>query len=366
MCNWGLFLAGVILLAYIACIIGSVTLMLFTFVLGMLLVLGVCSIVLRCLKIEVKLKVPIEISEKDKENLVKVRIHNSGNHAIAKGKVLIVVKDVIRGKASRYWLKLPIIQVGENEFVENIIFPEMGRYELRLKRVRIYDVTGLTYGDVWTKGISRIQVMPEMFQVPVLRTDATRNFYGDAEAFDDRVPGYDHSEIFQVREYQRGDRLQHVHWKLTAKHDELVVKEHSLPKPCPVVLFLEYCPGLFGKRCKGILPFMEAVVGLSFSIMDTGCPHFVVWYDYIQKDVLRIRVEDEESMFYFIGILMNIRFGRCKGGLAQRYREKYRTETYVREFTLNEKLVLKDETSTSQKLSARHLKKSLSEIELIL
>lgn len=359
------FLAGIIVLVYIACIFQSATLMMFVFVLGALFLFGACNVIWRCRKVKAHLHVPIEISEKGRENLVKINISNAGG-SITKGKALIVVKDVIRRRNRRYWLKLPAIQTGENEFVESIVFPEMGKYELFLKRIRVYDLSGLVHGDIWMKAVGRVQVMPQMIEVPAFRTEATRNFYGESDTFDEHLPGYDQSEIFQVREYQRGDRMQQVHWKLTAKHEKLVVKEHSLPKSCPVVLFLEYRPGLFGSRRNRLLTFMEAAAGLSFSIMDAGCPHYIAWYDKGQKEVLRLRVEDEESMFYFMGILMTLRFGRCKGALVQQYAEKYRYETYVRGFVLDEKLVLRNENEVLKKLSARNLEKTMSETELIL
>lgn len=366
MFNLGWFLLGIVILLYIACIIGSATLMLLVFVLGALSVVGACSVIWRCLKIKARLQIPIELSEKGRENLLKISVVNYGSSSLAKVKVLIVIKDHLRGRKHRYWRKLPVVHTGENEYVESVVIPEMGNYDIYLRKVRVYDLTGLVRGDVWTKSRGRIQVMPQMYEVNVLRTEATKNFYGEAEVYDERQPGYDHSEIFQIREYQRGDKLQNVHWKLTAKHDELVVKEHSLPRSCPVVLFLEYRPWIFGRMRWRLRPFMEAAAGLSFSVMDSGCPHYVVWYDKLQKDLVRVRVENEESMFYFIGILMKIRFGRHKGALAECYREKYRAETYVREYTLNEKLVLTDGEGVSKKLSPRRLEESLSKVELVL
>ena len=42
--------------------------------------------------------------------------------------------------------------------------------------------------------------------------------------------GDDGSEVFEVRAYRDGDPLQRVHWKLTAKTGEMLVREFSLPK----------------------------------------------------------------------------------------------------------------------------------------
>ncbi len=366
MFSLGIFLLIIFAITYMAFWLENATLMLFAFALGILFVVSVCSVILCCSKVRGSLQVPIEISEKGRENLVKVTISNGTSGTLPRVAVLFVVKDTTRGTTKRFLRKISSVPTGESEYVESIVFPEMGRYKLFLRKIRVCDVTGLAYGSVWTRSVANIQVMPGFFRIPVLRTEATKNFYGEADSYDERLPGYDNSEIFQIREYQRGDRLQHVHWKLTAKHDELVVKEHSLPKSCPVVLLLDYRPGIWGGQRRRILPFMEAAASLSFSMMEVGCPHYIAWYDRAQKDILRVRVDDEESMFYFVGILTDIRFGRCRSELAELYGDKYRMETYVREFVLDEKLVLKNGSEVINKIAARNVEKTLTEMELVL
>lgn len=360
--SFGIF---IILLIYVALLLKNTTAMLLVFVMVVLYVVAFVSMLLGCIMVRASLQIPIEISEKDRENLLKIHITNKNRTGISKAKVRIVVKDMLTGKKRRYWRKLPILAVGENEFVESLIFHEMGRYEVVLRKIRLYDITGFMYGDVWTHKKCRIQVMPGMCEMPVLRTESTRNFYGEAEIYDEHLPGYDNSEIFQMREYQRGDRLQNVHWKLTAKHEELIIKEHSLPRACPVVIYMDFHPRMFPSK-KALRPFMESVAAMSFSMMNAGCPHYITWFDGAEKDIVRVRVDNEESLFYFIGILTDIRWGRLKGSLREHYHDKYRGENYVREYVLNQKLELKEGAEVISVLSARNLEKSLSEIELVL
>lgn len=42
-------------------------------------------------------------------------------------------------------------------------------------------------------------------------------------------PGDDPSEIYGIREYGPGDKIRNIHWKMSAKFDDIMVKEHSLP-----------------------------------------------------------------------------------------------------------------------------------------
>ena len=45
--------------------------------------------------------------------------------------------------------------------------------------------------------------------------------------------------MLDIREYQPGDRLQHIHWKLSAKRDNLLVKEFESNAEVSLCLLLE-------------------------------------------------------------------------------------------------------------------------------
>lgn len=347
---------------YIAIMYQSTTMLLLVFMEAAFFVVAAISGLFRCIRIRGRVEVPVGIAERARESLVKLVISNRSFLPVNRMKVLIVVKDIMRKKKKKYWMKLPVVPRGESEYIQAVSFFGTGSYEISLQRLRICDITGLFAWNVRTKKHSVVQVLPEFYDVPVRLTPATRNFYGEADVYDEHMPGHDNNELFQVREYRAGDRLQNVHWKLTAKQDELIVKEHSLPKACPVILFLSYQPG---KR-RQLLYFLETVASLSFSIMDAGCPHYVVWYEGTELDVTRIRVDDEESMFYMIGVLMKNRWVRCREDLKQRYREKYRQDPYVWALTVDEKLQLYKEKELLVRYSAKKLKTSLSQIELLL
>lgn len=356
------FLLVIGITVYIAFMYQSATMMLLFYMEAALFVVAFFSVLFRCFRIRGHVEVPVGIAERGRESLVKLVLSNRCLLAVNKIKALIVVKDAMRGRKKKYWMTLPVAPRGESEYIQAISFYGTGSYEVFLRKLKIYDITGLFCWNVRVKKQGMVQVLPELHDVPVRLTQATRNFYGEADVYDENMPGHDNSEIFQMREYRAGDRLQNVHWKLTAKQDELMVKDYSLPKACPVILFLSYQPG---KR-RQLLAYLEAVASLSFSIMDAGCPHYVVWYDGSEQDIMRIRVDDEESLFYMIGVLMKNRWVRCREDIKLRYRNKYRQEPYVWALTLDEKLQLYKEKELLTKYSKRKLSMSLGQMELLL
>lgn len=328
------------------------------------LIVSLCYLLFRKFTIKGKVEVPIGISEPGKANLVKVIIKNKSVVPLMRAKALIVVEDTLSGIKKKSWMKLSEVLRGQNVFTKSVIFPGAGNYEVTLKKLRIYDITGLLHVCVQVRRMGRIQVMPTMHDVPVRLTLAVKNFYGEADVYDEHTPGHDNSELFQVREYQKGDRLQNVHWKMSAKQDEIMVKEHSFPKACPIILFLDY--HVNKKAKKNTLAYIEAVTSISFSLIDAGCPHYVVWYDLDEMDIKRVRVDNEESLFYFIELLMKVKFETSKEAIIDRYKEKYRHEPYVWTLSIDENLVLKKGEEIYVKLSESDLEKSLSQMEIIL
>ena len=193
-------------------------------------------------------------------------------------------------------------------------------------------------------------------------TERTRNFFGDADVYDDFRPGNDSSEIFDVREFRDGDKIQSIHWKLSAKMQELVVREDSQPLACPVVLLLDSAKIRTGKQAQA---FLSVAASLVFSMMDVHCPHYVSWYSGSQQDMVRVRVDDEEGYYTFLSsYLADMR--EAPQEIRQLYREKYRYDHELHTLLLTGELALSMDGKLLKKLSEVEWKERLSALELIL
>lgn len=360
------FIVEIIALIYLAIMYENEAIMLLVYLQVVMFFIGFLIILLRGLTVKGRLSIPVGISEVGRDHLVKVTVIKTGLVPVLRMKAQIVIEDTLRGDRWSEWVKLPEIPRGESTFNWSTWFETAGNYEVRLRKLRVYDLTGLLYGDMPMKSFGRVQVMPKLYDMPVRLTMAVKNFYGESDVYDEHSPGPDHSELFQVRSYQAGDRLQNVHWKLTAKQNEMMVKDSSLPKSCPVVLFLDVHLPKLAKRMKCATSFVEIAASISYSLMDAGCPHYVVWYDRETADISRVRVDDEESLFYFIGMLMGIRWRDSEEDMMQMYRDKYRHETFVWSLVLDETLVLKQNGEVLTQFVTDDLEKALSQVELLL
>ena len=91
-------------------------------------------------------------------------------------------------------------------------------------------------------------------------------------------PGDDPSETFGLREYQTGDRLRSIHWKLSEKTDGLMVRQLGLPVDDSLLLLLDSsadaAPSAAEREALG-----EAAVSVSAALCGESIPHRLAWLD---------------------------------------------------------------------------------------
>ena len=170
-----------------------------------------------------------------------------------------------------------------------------GKFHLQANKVRIYSFTHLLSLPVACKAKADILFYPSPFVIPIQLSEGIRFFSAECDGFEEIIPGTGSYHTSDIREFLPGDKLRQIHWKLSARTDQLLVKETGRPKGFPVLLFLEK-----GKSDKKASPsqystFLQYAASLSYSFLYYGCNHFVVWYNEKEHALLRIPIQNEED-----------------------------------------------------------------------
>lgn len=274
------------------------------------------------------------VTEEEKVKLV-IRGENKSKLPCMKTCWCVCIRNTFAGKGQKGWYPGDVLYPGENQYSYRFKPQGAGFYHIELKKVRIYDMTGMFYLNRKCTGSAKFYVLPKIVDVGVRLSEQTRNFYGESDSYDDFHPGQDQSEIFDVREFRAGDRIQSIEWKLSAKQDELYVREGSLPMACPVVLFLEA-----SNRKKNYEDFLVVAAGISFSLMDAACHHYISWYSESRQDIVRYRVYDEESFYEFFAIYLTEKKSRGAESLEEMYNRKYPNDHAANRLMLKEDPIL--------------------------
>lgn len=322
MSSFGVGSILLLVILYYAILCESSSMALLGMALAVLMGYSFFSLFFRRGKIRAKLEVPMLIAEKDRKFFLRVAVSNDTGRACAKAVFKISYKNSMEKKAYTTALTAQALPPGKSFYQYELLITEPGCYEFRLSRLFLYDSFGIFCWKRRMQGGVNALVLPEICGIPVRVGERVRNFYGDADVYDDLRPGYDPGEVFDVRQFRDGDKLPGVLWKLTAKTGELMVRENSLPKACPVRFFLYS----YGGRSQWML---ERIAAAAFSVMDAGCAFYAVWMSRSRKDLLRARVDDEESFYQFLVSYMQDCSESDSEDLEERYREKYRGECAV-------------------------------------
>lgn len=325
------FLIGIITAAivfYMSMIYGNAALALLGCFMCVFMVLTFIALLVKAHRAVAAINIPIAIATQGES--IRVSLSCRLKEADFDGvKYRVTVKNNLSGEKSTKWLS------GGSDFLYSVNL--CGNYEFELVRIKLYDFSRLFYVTKRVKKYANVEVMPQIDEIPVRITDRVRNFFGDSDIYDDLRPGYDPSELFDVREFQNGDRLQSVHWKLSARTDELMVKENSLPKACAVAIVADLRGIKKGRQADA---FMKLLVSLSFSLMDQKCSHYVAWYDTAINDIVRARVDDEEGFYIFLNSFLKIK-PDTKNDALFLYEEKYRAEKLVCLLSVDGRLQIK-------------------------
>lgn len=355
----------VVILFYAAVVHGSGALALLGCVVLGLMVFSFITILICRWGLQANLQIPITLTQQG--NALKVNLNKTHRGKIYHGKVVFVIRMENTSLKEKTVIRQKMKEGAEGTFFVTPL--NAGHYELSVKRIRVYDLTGLFYLTKKCKESASFLVLPEYYPVEVRLSESARNFVGEALVYDSLRSGDDASEVFKLREFQDGDKLKNIHWKLSAKMDELIVRENGFPKACSTVLVLEGAGEVSGRRALKQKPtdaFLKLAASLSFSVMDRDCPHYVAWQSKRYQDVKRIRVDDEESFYEFLIYLLQDFDRESSNNCLEQYKEKYSAEVLLHHLVLGQDLVLTEKETNLASFDKENVEKSLTEFELLL
>lgn len=111
--------------------------------------------------------------------------------------------------------------------------------------------------------------------------------------------GDDGSEVFEVRAYRDGDPLQRVHWKLTAKTGEMLVREFSLPKREVLLLQVDlyHPPQEKWDHCK-LERLLEQTADFCWRLLAAEQEYEVFWQE--QEQLCRMQISRVQELWVFL------------------------------------------------------------------
>jgi len=184
----------------------------------------------------------------------------------------------------------------------------VGALRCRVERAWVYDYLKLFRIPVRTGSGVQLLVKPQAEQPPVL-PNLTHFLTRQLRP----KPGGGFSEEHEMRSYHPGDPLRSIHWKLSAKTDDLIVREAQEPVRGKVILTMD----LVGDP-EQIDDLMSWLRWLSGWLLEHDTPHSLIWIRPEDLQLGCVQITSEEELEAFVEQLLQTKLRQDLPSIARR------------------------------------------------
>ncbi|NLK73739.1 MAG: DUF58 domain-containing protein [Clostridiales bacterium] len=258
-----------------------------------------------------------------------VQLHNPTIFPIANVKIVLTLGNTLTKKISKYTYITSVSPLKDSTLTLDISSNYIGNIAISLKNIKLYDYFKVFSINKRIKRDINVSILPSFYEVlnPDLGYQTTIPV--ESEIYSNSRGGDDPSEVFDIREYREGDKMQKIHWKLSIKQNQLMIKEFSDPINCNILIFMD----LKVPEDKELIAYMdgllESALSLSFTYMINGVVHYLAWYDNHNKTCHRVRIENEKDLYEATGNLLLMASNSANNDVILQYVSEFPHDYYT-------------------------------------
>lgn len=259
----------------------------------------------------------VHVAKKGEMIPISIQLNNPTIFPISNLTIYLSYKNAYSPKRYKKDFTVSIDKRTNTSVICNILSDYAGNLEVSLKKIRIYDYLKLFSLRKKLTGEVKVAVLPFFYEILENSITNRNRQMMESDNYSSTKSGDDPSEVFAIREYREGDRPQRIHWKLSIKQDQLMIKDFSDPLNCSVLVFVNLSIPEEEDALVYIDALLECALSLSYSLVTKGQIHYFSWYDEKHGISRRIRVAQEKELFEAVdGLLQSVPYTEKTDALA--------------------------------------------------
>ncbi|MDD6082323.1 MAG: DUF58 domain-containing protein [Oscillospiraceae bacterium] len=254
-------------------------------------------------KITASMDIETRTVPRNTDTRIIVKIKNHSLLPVSCAMATVSIKNTLTDECQTLTTLLPVSSDNEQSIKFSVSYAHCGKVKVTLKNLKIYDYIKLFSKTINLNISQEIAVVPSLVNIsPSIEVNLSG--ISESDEFSKNKPGDDCTEIFNIREYVYGDKLNRIHWNLSTKLDELMVKEYSLPVSSQVIILFEFCTDensedRFSKNDAAI----ETAMSLSHYMIKNGVSHRICWFDPELKCLRNEKITSADDFSGFMGAI---------------------------------------------------------------
>ncbi len=257
-------------------------------------------------------------AEKNKECGIAVKAENRSKVPVPLCSMDIACENVLTKEKEIIPQRLSLGPGGKGDAGFTVSSPYCGMIDVTAGSAVISDPAGLFRRQQKISAESRLYVMPEISaaEIPGGYLDS---YDMESYTYSQYKKGSDTGEVFGIREYQDGDSPKQIHWKLSAKLDDMVVKIPSYPIENKLILLFDNSIPEGSELDAGMRSGLaEYYFSISHTLLQKNITHSLGWCDHRTGAFIVRRVESVSDMWAAVPDVLSA--GIEESGMSTVYR----------------------------------------------
>ena len=256
----------------------------------------VLNIIIRIINKNISLDIQSNnvLENKDEEISIKIFIKNNSIFPALNGELKLSYYNKFSNNKEIEYINFPINSKERESITFKIKSKYCGKLIIEAESLKIYDY--LTISSVKKKLLNKskeIIILPNIYNLSFFNKVLDVNSL-DGENFSKDKSGDDPSEVFNIREYVEGDKIQRIHWKLSSKINNIMIKEYSQPISSSSIIIVEFCEDK--NNINIIQGIIETAISLSYMLLSYNYIHYICWYDKSKDYFYKVIINSEEDI----------------------------------------------------------------------
>lgn len=277
--------------------------------------------------ISAKLASPLQ-GERGQDAKATLTVSNPGRLPIIKFRAKVTAENMLNGEKDEIRPDFSMLPGKGDEVAFVMKDGHCGQMKLTVEDGKITDPLGIFSRKVVFDRASDtsavIYYLPQVTEL-LVSPEEMGTYNMESYKYSQTQKGSDPSEMFDIKAYGEGDSYKAIHWKLSSKLDEIMIREHGLPIENRVLIIMDKRPA---SDVDSIDRKIEFAASLSYTLLRKGVYHSIGWFDYLNDRFEVVRVDSEETFWLAVTALISSPFRDDDISAALRFAESDTDKDY--------------------------------------
>ena len=235
--------------------------------------------------------------QKNTETEISMMLNNPTKFSGSRGECELLCENLLTGEKTGMRIPFALPAKSADRVQTGVSFSHCGKIAISVRGIYAYDIFGIYRAKATVECNTASLVLPQLYPTN-LRVSPGQITDIESDEYSLYKPGFDASETYALRSYKEGDGMKQIHWKLSQKAEEIIVREFSLPIKNSLLILMDNTKqdGSMPIQAEAAEAMGEIAISLSMELCERNYEHHIAWMDHAKGEIKPWEISGEEDL----------------------------------------------------------------------